>query len=234
MPADSPPKRGTRSNSTTGITVSEIKNLIEGSENRVIKILKDEIGELNSSITSLKLLLKDLEQKNNELEEKYDKVTVELDLLKKQNLRRDIELSSEIEDRTRRKLNVVVSGIPESSNNPEQYDKEKCVEIFRKLDIAEDCITGVSRVGRRSDENSPRLLRVKFESVTEKVTAVKNAKQLRKFPQFRKVFVNPDRTPLQQRFWRELLFEMRQRRDRGEDVVIFRDRVVRRRDAKNG
>ena len=172
-----------------------------------------------------------LEDRNNQLEENYNKVTEELESLKKRNLQRDIDLSNEMEDRARRRLNVVVSGIPESSDG--HMDRSQCVKLLRNLDIPQESIAEVRRIGRQIDGSSARLIRITLLNTAEREKVLRNARKLRHNTNLRNVYVNPDRTNLQQRFFRELLSELKERRRKGEDVVIFRDRVVRRREAKN-
>ena len=61
---------------------------------------------------------------------------------------------------------------------------------------------------------------------------LRNAKLLRKSNTNRNIFINEDQTPMQQRESHLLRKELRMRRDNGEDVVIFRNAVMPREDAK--
>ena len=234
MPDTTPTTRATRSNSATAVTLQDIKALIESSENRVIAALKDEINDLKASVTSLRQQVGNLESQQRLLETKYDEVNEELVKLKRNQLLLQVDLSHELDERVRRSQNFIIAGIPEaeSTDTSEEDDGEKCFEVLRKIGCDVDSVIQVRRIGRPNQER-PRLLRVKCNSVLAKESALSCAKKLRSVPQFREVFINPDRTPMQQHLWKNLLLELRNRRKQGEDAIIFRNHVVRRGEAKN-
>ena len=85
----------------------------------------------------------------------------------------------------------------------------------------------LSRIGKpRSDR--PRLLKVDCQISSIKNEILRKAKVLRKSASLRKVFINEDRTPFQQLEWRLLRQKLKQRKDSGEDVVIYRNKVMLR------
>lgn len=236
MPTDTPPIRSTRSGSVSGITLQDIKTLVESSENRVVDSMKRELDGLKETITSLSTKICSLESQQQLLQSKYDEVCGELTSLKKDQILMVSELSNEIEEQVRRSQNFVISGIPESDaaslGSSLKEDVEKNAEVLRTIGCDPASVVEVHRIGRPNRER-PRLLRVKCTSVGVKESVLRNAKNLRKSPKFKGVYINPDRSPLQQRFWKDLYDELKKRREQGEDVIIFRNRITRRRDAKN-
>ena len=234
MPNTTPTTRATRSNSATGISLQDIKDLIESSENRVIAALKGEIDDLKTAVTSLRQQISSLESQQQKLESNYDEVNGELMTLKGEMLLTQVELSNELDERVRRCQNFIISGLPEpkSSDTSEDDDKEKCYEVLREIGCDVDSVIETRRIGRPNQER-PCLLRVTCDSVAAKESALRNAKKLRNASQFRGVYINPDRTPMQQRLWKDLLLELKCRREQGENAIIFRNRVIRRSEAKN-
>ena len=231
-----PTSRVTRSNSSSGISIQDIKALIEISENRVIAALKGEIEDLKTTVTSLRLEIYNLQTRQQQLEAKYDEFSEKTAMLRRDQVMTQIELSNELEERLRRSTNFVLSGIPEedseSSGDSPGSDEEKCTEVLQIIGCDSDSVIEVSRIGRPNQQR-PRLLKVKCDSVTAKESVVRNSYKLRNLPKFRGVYINPDRTPMQQRLRRSILDELKSRRQQGEDAIIFRNRVILRKEAKN-
>ena len=140
----------------------------------------------------------------------------------------------EVEDRARRRLNVVISGLPECSDgDDDETDFTKCREILRDICHDTDGVVAVQRLGRSREDNT-RLLKVKCRDSDFRDLILRRAKELRRHVFHKTIFINPDRTPLEQEQHRILLRELKLRRESNEDVVIFRNRVVPRRGIKKG
>ena len=74
-------------------------------------------------------------------------------------------------------------------------------------------------------------LKVILKSTENQELLIKSASRLSKLPgahEFRKVFIKPDLTPLQQSQEKALRFELKRRRDAGEDVILRRGKIVTR------
>ena len=132
---------------------------------------------------------------------------------------------SSVLDKERRKLNVVVSNIPESTptstETREEHDLRKFVNIIRdnlKLHIrAAKC----HRAGKLQ-EDRPRLLVVTLENFETKQELLKMSSQLRNFPELKNMYVNPDLTPEERESRRKLRQELALRRAAGENDIIIR------------
>ena len=114
----------------------------------------------------------------------------------------------------------------------EKHCLSTCVDIFNIVSDDADCIVGVHRIGKQGEKRS-RLLKVKCKDSESRNRVLRHAKELRKNIKYKNVFINPDRTPLEQRLFKALLQELRERKDSNENVVIFHDRIVNRREIKN-
>jgi hypothetical protein len=95
-----------------------------------------------------------------------------------------------------------------------------------------DSIVSVHRIGKPGGTR-PRLLKVRCKDSEFRNHLLRRAKELRKNHKYKGIFINPDRTPIEQRRYKELLEELKERKDSKEDVVIFRNRVVPRRKISN-
>lgn len=222
MPNDTPPTRSMRSGSSSTLTLVDIKQLIESVRGDLIK----EIESLKLTIVSLQSKVVTLEVANQELQERCSHVERELILVKDDRFRICTEISNEVNDRVGRRHNLVISGVSEREG---ENDKEKCRQIFTVIGFdLNDNDFETNRIGRVKADGT-RLVRVKFKEVMTRDSILQKAKDLRNQVNFKSVFINPDRTPLQQKHWKELLDEVKKRKTKGEDVVIFRNRIVPRR-----
>ena len=229
-----PQKRETRSGSSTNpITLADIKTLIEDLRTDVINTLKDEVSKLKDTIASLQMQVQGLEDKNRFLQCKFDSFDAELQSLKERPVDFIEAVTSEVENRSRRRCNIVISGLPESSSDdPEESDQSMCADIMTAVSCDTDGFVNVNRIGK-PNKTRPRLLKVQCKNFEFRNQLLRRAKELRKYGKYKDIFINPDRTPLEQKHFKELLSELKERKELNENVVIFRNRVVHRRDVKN-
>ena len=83
------------------------------------------------------------------------------------------------------------------------------------------------------NEIGKRPLLVKLENVQQKFKLLGNTRFLRQSGSFKTVFINPDLTPRQQSERRALLEELRRRQSNGDEVVIYRNKIVEKNKIKN-
>ena len=142
----------------------------------------------------------------------------------------------EMEERARRSKNFVISGVVESTrqsaDGQREEDRQTCSQILGALDVQDNCIDDVVRLGRFI-EGRPRLLKVRCSNVDFRNSVLQRAKRLREHSEYRRVYINPDLTRYQQTCRRKLLTEWKQRREKGDDCVISGDRVLPRNQSKN-
>lgn len=148
------------------------------------------------------------------------------------------ELRSAVTDcleQDKRRKNVVVFNVPEqdeglSATDQAAGDFEILIDLVMeglKLKIHPE---KVARVGRRV-EGKTRLMVVTLRDEDEKWDLLKMAKNLRSAgSKFEKIYIAPDLSPAQQLRDRKLRKELKERRDAGEDVIIFKNKVIKRAD----
>lgn len=193
------------------------------------KLLKQRLEPVTQTISMLTEEMRELKVRVQELERKsHQTVSSGVDLIP--------DIANEVEQRIIRAKNVVISGLnilsEGSVEERKKDDKNKCEELLRNIDISDFEIVATHRIGKPL-AGKPQLIKVIMGSVDSKHEIMRKAKQLRNYRQYRQVYINPDRTPRQQLENRMLLEEWKSRRESGEEVVIFKQRVVARDSLKN-
>ena len=240
MPA-TPTQRNTRSNSNAqNITLQDIKTLIENSKTEILlavncKVdkLSETIGSLVNCVENLKERQEQLEQKCRILEDKCNRETTQKVNCEHENVRDTYE---ELGKRFDRRKNIVVRGIGERGSGTleerRKLDTQEVQSILEEIGI-EDCLLGEPlRLGKLT-QGRPRLLRITCSSVDKKVELLSKSKRLKHSTRFSKVYINPDLTPLEQKESRKLQEELKQRRQAGEDVFIYRGGIMRKDNFQN-
>ena len=211
--------RSTRSNSnsSTGITLADIKALIEGSD--ILNSLKEGIDDVKTTLAELTKRVDMIDNRTTALEKKFSELEDDRE-----------SLLAEIEERGRRRPNLIISGIAERVDGTleerKQWDKSHVEEIFKDLgELNNDHISHIFRIGNLNSKR-PRLLRIVCSDIKTKSAVLLRAKTLRSMPQHENVYINPDMTPMQQEQNKRLREEFKCRRSQGEDIVIRRGKIV--------
>ena len=156
------------------------------------------------------------------------------------------EYIREKEDREKRQDNLAIFGVPEApvtctnTNDRVNHDKNMIKslheDISEKLEIHEEDIIQVTRLGKRSDPPEgilkPRPLRIKLKDTSKKFEILKAASEL-KNARGRdgwkgKVFIQPDYTFNQRQLQQKVWNEFKERRANGEtDIQIRNFRIVK-------
>lgn len=216
--------------------MKDLATLIEHTKAEILQTFRKEIDELNQKMSVVQVNVDDLKKTNEMLKKKSHLIEEEIVAMKQQQINVVTEITHEVEERERRKLNVIVSGLPELSaleDEDDEDDEGRCTEMLRTLNISNADSVTVHRIGKTGQNNRPRLLKIKCTDIEQKISILRKARELRPHQKYKDVFINPDRTVMQREIHKELLREVVHRRGQGEDVVIFRDKVVTRRNERN-
>ena len=147
-------------------------------------------------------------------------------------------ITQEVEDRNRRRHNLIVSGIPEEEQGSVQErreaDRSKIGTLMNDLDDDwdDDDIAHVHRIGNNVSKG-PRLIRVICQKKTVRNDVLRQAKKLRNHPAHKHVYINPDLTVSQRAENKRLRDELKQRRSNGETVVIRNGKVMNKIESRN-
>ena len=136
----------------------------------------------------------------------------------------------EIQDKEKRKLNVVVHNLKESDGDTHtdrtKSDETKFVEMVKdgmKLIVKP---ARSFRVGKKSD-TKPRLMIVTLLNNADKVELLRSAASLRDSPKWSRVYITPDLTWQEREKGRQLRDELARRKESGEQHIwIRRGRIV--------
>lgn len=229
-------RRSTRSNSTQSLTLCDIKDLIEKSKKEIIHTFRNEIERLNTKLNELENKVISLEGENKLLIERNQNINKELTKLQSRDVVNMETITQEMDDRMFRRPNLILSGIPESAGSVEDR-KNKDKEIWSKVCAAlgmEEAkeVDDLRRIGK-VQTRKPRLLRVVCRNASTKFAILKKAKQLKTVHELKGIYINPDRTRTEQEMNRLLQEELKRRRNAGENVAIYRNRVVLKSDVRN-
>jgi len=227
-----PNQRSTRSNSSsnTQITLSDIKTLIQESKQQLMDKFENVISKQTEEIASLTKHIEQLKNSNVLLEQKYNSLEDRFTQL-------STTVFDELEDRQRRRNNLMFSGVPEAASGTaeerKQADRGYIEGLMIDLSIfKERMLKDIHRVGKIVP-GKPRLLKVKFHDENDRQNVLRKSKSLHNMPNRRQIFINPDYTVSQMHDRKRLFEELKQRRALGDDVVIFRGKVVLRSGIQN-
>ena len=136
-----------------------------------------------------------------------------------------METLHEYNEREKRKMNLVVYGLPENGHAPTQL-RNVCQAL--NIPKGQTEITNCTRLGlmNHTHNQKPRPLLITLKTITMKRDILSKAKTLRTSVQFNKVFIAPDMTPAEREQNRRLTAELKQRRQQGEYVIIKRGEVM--------
>lgn len=218
-----PSQRQTRSNSNPSslASLSDIKSLIEA-------VLTEKLGSLEKKMDTMTDSLKLIISRMEEIEAKYKEMERRCNKIEEHQM----NIFSEIEDRERRKNNIVISGVPEkedgNAEERKEWDEEKAEKLFDELaGLNSEDFMKTYRIGK-TDSKKPRLLKVICRNDEIKRDLLTKAKDLRSMSGYEGVYVNPDQTPLQQRQSKALREEYKRRKELGEEVLLRRGKIISR------
>ena len=148
------------------------------------------------------------------------------------------ETMEEEKDRAYRKNNVIVYGIQESEEKEAEkrihHDTQIMEKIAETLEIDGTKLKKLTRLGKREtiegkgdDEIRPRPLKVVLDDEQSKNELLKRARYL-KTTKFRNVYIVPDMTTKEREQRRMLVKERDARKAQGQDMVIYRGKLVTR------
>lgn len=226
---NTPSARNLRSNSQTDLTLSNIKALVDASKDEIITSLRAEMQSLRESISSLTSRVDKLEEENRTQREALKRQTGEPFSFEGACS----DLMNELQQRERRKLNVVVFGASEATAGTiaerKAADKVQCSEIFEAIGLPNCILKDVSRIGSLK-AGGRRLLRVSLENESDKHFLLTHSKQLRHVSRFNSVYVKPDLTHVQRKHDFELRKELQAKKTAhpDKDLIIYRGKIMER------
>ena len=139
----------------------------------------------------------------------------------------------ENQEQMEKRNNMMIFGIKESADSGRQSadddgeDESEVLEsVFNHLGISKTDIISATRVGKKG--RNPRPMRVKLNSLDLKLKCFRKARDLKKsnMADLRKVSIRNDLTFLQLAADRKLVQEFKHRKEKGENVVLRRGKII--------
>lgn len=152
----------------------------------------------------------------------------------------------EVEDRDRRRLNLIIQNQPESEQENPEDRQAKDIQFFNNICNTHlgigITITKATRLGKKDPQRTrPRPLKITVQDEQEKRNILRKASELKDIEDdevAKNLFVYPDLTPAQQREEKELREELKKTRRQEKDSsiewiirkgqIISRKRIIRK------
>lgn len=137
------------------------------------------------------------------------------------------EIIEEINERNRRKFNLVISGIEEQSqeqSSAERFEKDKNTIKDVLLKVEPDLSVGnikPIRLGRFDVNNArPRLLKITLSEEHQVLNIIHKAKTIKNYDEYKQVSIFSDRTPRQINYYKDIKNQLNERTNAGENCRI--------------
>ena len=190
--------------------------------------------EVEQRMTELENRLKTAELERNALAAKIERIEGKADQVKEKVvvIEKDIEsgmekamidakegMTAEMKEREERSGNLVVYGMPESekvdAEERKREDEEKVQQMARVVGVEEEVRVEVKfRAGKKKEGGKPRPLILKLEDGEARERMLRNARELGRKEEWRKVFLGPDLTFKQREEAREEDKKLREEAER--------------------
>lgn len=219
----------------------ELKRFLDAMKKEIISSFQQELHQIAQSLEILNNKVEMIEQSLTHANTEIRRLDKEVTGLKANMTGSTSQIKSafdaaleETDHRLARMNSLIIRGLHEdrgSVTDRKSEDRKAVSDILNALNVNPMDVTDVKRLGKPS-KNRPRLLCVTFHNTDAKNRALRNSKAL-KNSEFKNVFLQPDLTPLQREKEWLLRKELKDRRDKGENVVIYGGQVRRKDELKD-
>ena len=141
----------------------------------------------------------------------------------------------EAENVRKRRCNVMIHGLGEAESEDaetrKKYDEDIVTEILHVMKCDDVSVDSAVRFGKYELDKggNRRPMRLVAASEQQKDKILRMAKNLRRHAEYKNVYIHQDLTPKQREKRRQLVEEMKLRKQKGEeDLIIVGDRIMQR------
>lgn len=183
---------------------------------------------METKLDNVLKMLESLKSRIDDMESKHDACSDEN--IDKKIEQKVGEYMEEMQEREKRKLNIIVVNLPESGKDSAEERKQEDRDRVRQLvsrtvdDVDSTELDNPIRLGpiKIGQNARPRLLRMTVQNVETKKKILKNVAKLnRNVPFEKRVFINDDSTPKERERIKELRAEMQVRKENGEQNLMI-------------
>ena len=174
--------------------------------------------------------LKNIEENITDLYEKVDKCNQAIISTNTSNDRGKIDLNemkndvaTELAERQKRELNVVIFGLPESDRSTTELRRdEEQNQLAKSIRNVVGCdieLKKLTRLGKKNEDGTPRPLRVTLRNLNDKIKLLSKAKCFHDSDDevSKNLTFKPDQTPNEREIWKKLIMERNQEREACHD-----------------
>ena len=190
--------------------------------NQIAKKVESQTNDVRNQLTSYASKVK---ENINDTSKINNKVNTHL---KRMNIHLSNSLNEEEKDIQNRAKNLCLFNIPESlSEDPNVRYKEDLNKIRRVLNgkvcLQKGDVINLRRIKNGPEKTSPIIITLSDEEKRLQILKSRNLKLERDSEQPILIYCSPDRTLKQRQLYKELLENMRERREKGETGLIIRN-----------
>lgn len=233
----SPPR--TRKGSMQSDNLADLRLLIKESKKEVISVLSADLKSVTQRLDSLSSRFTALEESVAAINKKHESLESEMTAVRS-DLCSVTEncckiAFSEMDSRMLKMSNIIIRGLPEEHGTVDERvhsDEEAVKAMLTFLEVEPVSVVGVRRMGK-PPKGKPRLLRATLTDPIRRQEVLRKAKHL-KNSHFKEVFLQADLTQTQRDVERNLRKELHDRRENGEDVVIYAGEIRSRHELRKG
>lgn len=213
------PLRTTRSTGSNSVTLNDMKALLETAKREIIQSFKAELLKLKESVDCLNTKVNDLELRINANSTEISKLKSSSEVTRSTMVEWESEVIKEMEQRLSKRNNLIVVGVPEPSEGSAsencRKDSDFINSVCQHLNVDHVEVTDIRRIGKVTP-GRPRLVRITCNDKA-RTELLRKSKELRGHSKFNNVFINIDRTRLQQQQFREARQKFQQRNRLNEE-----------------
>ena len=204
----------------------------------------DRLAEQGAKLETLTQIVKTLQSQNE----------VILQLLRNENKLEDRikqQVSESLDDRKEkedRKCNLIIFNVEESSDTSlaeqKKHDKHEVGKILDFIspgtEVDSVCEQDIVRLGPRKKSQSedsrpkPRPLKIKFTDEQSRTSILRKARKLKDHQTYKKIGIATDKTQKEREEEKALRTELSNRKQNGENVFIYRGKIVVRTENDSG
>lgn len=236
--------RRTRQGSFQADNISDLRALIIEMRTEIKETKSEILSVLGEDMRDVKKSMEVLTSRFSAIEEMVATVQLKQKSLESEvsGLRLQLQASSEdpskstlteMESRILKKDNIIIRGLPETQGSlveRQRKDKAAVHALLSSLEVDPADVMDTCRLGKPNN-GKPRLVRATLRNPRLRLEVLRKAKSLRT-SSFSNVFIQADLTRMQREMEHELRLVLKERRDRGEDAVIYAGEVRLRADLK--
>ena len=219
-----------------------ITKIVEAAKAEIMSYIETKIDRMDTKIDSIDNRVRSIEnaflsvkKEMDSLDKQVKSLGMDVDRMKSRAHETIDETIDEFQQIQARRCSLIVFGLTERSSGTllerNEHDLLKLQEVLEEMKMPHIQVKNAQRIGKPRKDGK-RLLKLQLTCPSDRQEILQHARKL-KHTEHSEIYINPDLTPRQQQNSRILRKELKERRAAGEQVSIFRGRIVSSEEMKN-